>query len=1372
MNRIIILILFCSLLLNDHLHAADILFNRLDVNSGLASNEVSCIYKDKKGFMWFGSSSGLNRFDGYEFRTFRHNVDDAPFSEEYITKITETEDGNLWITYQDSKISIYNPHRNTFITLDDASRLLGIPANISEVFQDKDFRLLYATGNNELFRYDFSTQESVRLPVDPEEGPICDIYQKEEAVYAIHSSGTIEKINRQDKRVFKEKQLNIDCKAKRFMLFVDSDNEIWVYLDPESYDGLFRFDPSNGQWTHYTTSTPLPLSSSLIRGITEDNNHVIWIATDHGGLNLLDKKTETIRYLKNNPFDIRSISQNSVISLHKDDTGIIWAGTYKEGVNYYHPSIFKFGCIRYPIMEAEDAEINDCNCVLEDRDGNLWIGTNGNGLLHYNRTTRQYRKYQHNPKDPNSLSSNVVICLTNDAEGNLWVGTYVGGLDCFDGQRFRHYHPQPEKLGELSNNSIYSLYADESNQLWIGTLGGGLDCLDLKTGTWGHYQASDARNPLLSNYIYSLSKGKTNEIFIGTSLGVNILDTKTGTVSVFKGTNNKQLFTDKAINTVYRDSRNLMWIGSNNGLSIYDASQNKLYHLDKTSGLPDNDIMSIQEDENAVLWLGSKNGLLQIIPQTDKDNTYHFNCTTYYESEGVQGRVFNRNSICRTTAGELIFGGTNGLTLFTPSLIKYNYNIPQIAITGFYIQNDQILPGKELNGKLILQEDISYSNELALQYDERSFSMTVSAFSYFLPEKNRFSFIMEGFDKKWTHIDAGNRTITYTNLSPGTYTFMLKAENNDGVWSKEPVKLLITILPPFWATNWAILCYIILGIFLAYGIIRFIIHLQKKKFAAEQERLLGNQLHEMDEMKLRFFTNVSHEFRTPLSLIITPIEKLMKSETNPETQKILKLIYQNATQLLQLVNQLLDFRKIDVQGIKLLLSSGDIVLFVRNITYSFKELSERKNIRFSYSTTFPSLMMKFDTDKVFKIVSNLLSNAFKFTPEGGEIAVTLSLQQGEEGKNSLLIQITDTGIGIEADKQDLIFNRFYQIPAEEGANPIIGTGIGLHLCREFVKLHNGTISVKSEPGKGSTFTVCLPVELPEIHEIISSPDAEGNKENEPEKPVLSAGETAENTLPDNRPVLLIVDDNPDFREFMKLSLKDTYHILTAADGEQAWNSILEGLPDMVVSDVMMPITDGIVLCKRIKQDIRTSHIPVILLTAKSAEESKLTGLEAGADDYIGKPFNMDMLILKIQHLIEIKNRMQKQFMQAAQSGIQLADIPISSLDEQLMRKAISYIEEQIANPELSVERLSREMGMSRVNFYKKTSSITGKTPVELIRTIRMKRAAQLLEKSQMRINEVAFEVGFNDIKLFRKYFKDEFGVLPSDFMDTTKTKKG
>lgn len=1350
-TKALLLITILSFCLSGSLFAMEeILFNHLGVKDGLSSNEITCILKDQKGFMWFGTTSGLNRFDGYEFSSYKPGDIDSFFVEEGISDLVETADGKIWITYYDGKIGVYEPSIDCFVPQEevlDSLRLESLPARI---FTDRDKRLYYTTYDNGFYRYDPSQGKVSLYPLDKAEGGVCGIGDVNDRLYVIHTSGKIQGIDKASgKSVFQDDYLTAYAKAQPFYMFADSEGELWLFLNPGHSDGVFRLNPKTSVWKHYTTSTPIALSSSMVRDVREDMNGNIWIATDHGGINILDKTKEKMRYLKNNPFDLKSLGQNSVVCLYRDDTDIMWAGTYKNGVSYYHESIFKFQTVRYPLLQTLDASNNDYNCVVEDPTGDLWVGTSGNGLLRYNRKTGEYTRYRAGKESENKISGDVVISMTKDLNGNLWIGTYMEGLTCFDGKRFKHYRDIPGSKDGLSSNSVYSLYADTKNRLWIGTLDGGLDCLDLSTGEWMYYRAGDKHNAIHTDIVYSLSGDSKGDIFVGTSSGVNWIEPETGKVSSFDGTKDGSFrFKDRIINVVFSDSRQLLWIGSNHGLHIYDPLNDRIYQLNQSTGLPDNSIMSILEDEYHTVWVGTKNGLLNIAPSRNANNEYQFNWNSYDESEGVQGRVFNVNSAVRLASGELAFGGTNGLTFVNPSHIRYNSYSPPAVITGLTVNNVPVVPR---------------GNRLTLEYGERNFTFNISSCCYFLPLKNKYAFKMEGFDPDWTTVDAKGRRVTYTNLNPGTYTFQVKARNNDGVWSKEITSLEITILPPFWATGWAIALYLIIGLLFAYGIMWFILRIQQKKMEQEKEKAIVRKQHEVDEMKLRFFTNVSHEFRTPLTLILTPLEKLMKTEENAETKQILRLIYRNADRLLKLVNQLLDFRKIDVQGDTLVLSTGDIVPFVRDVAYSFKELSEQKHIRFSFSSVFTSLPMRFDTDKVFKIVSNLLSNAFKFTPEGGMITVTLSLLPDKEGRNKLLIEVSDSGIGIPADKQEAIFDRFYQVSSSDKGNPVMGTGIGLHLCREFVRMHQGSIAIKSQLGVGSTFTVTLPV-IPQDHQdIISSPD-EGEENEKRVSLVETTPETADTgAVKTSESTLLVVDDNADFLEFMRLSLSSAYSVLTAVDGEDAWKLIPEELPDMVISDVMMPITDGITLCRRIKGDIRTSHIPVILLTAKSAKDSQLVGLEAGADDYISKPFNMEMLLLKVRHLIEMKKKMQKAFMQSSTMGIALTEVQASSMDEELMRKAIGYIEEQIANPELSVERLSREMGMSRVNFYKKCLSITGKTPVELIRTVRLKRAAQLLEKSQMRVNEVALECGFNDVKLFRKYFKDEFGRLPSDY---------
>ena len=1360
---------FCLLFLMGNVRGwaldEEIRFNHLGVADGLSSNEITCMLKDQKGFFWIGTTEGLDRFDGHEFKRYRREAPDSIFVEEGVSNLLETADGKIWITYHDWRIGLYEPDADRFVPIAeimDSLRQTEMPARL---FMDNQRQLYFSTYNGGFFRYEPRQGRVVRYALETGEQGVAAMGDAGDRLYVAHFSGRIEGIDKASGRsVFQDDYLKPFTNGLPIYMFADSDGELWIYLEPGHHDGLFRLDPRSGRWRHYTTSSPTALSSPIVRDIKEDAKGNIWIATDHGGINILDKKQETIQIIRNNPFDKTSLSQNSVVCLYRDDTGILWAGTYKNGISYYHESIFKFKTVRYPLLQTLDASNNDFNCVVEDRAGDLWVGTTGNGLLRYNRKSGDYTRYRAGRESENKISGDVVISMTQDARGDLWIGSYMDGLTHYDGKRFTHYrHREEQGADGLSGNSVYSLYADKSDRLWIGTLDSGLDCLDRSTGKWSHYRMDDEpERSLNANIVYSLTGDARGTIYVGTAAGVNIIDPESGCVSRFEGTRDGRVpFRARTIHTLFCDSRQLLWIGTNQGLHIYDQVNDRLYTLNRSTGLPDNNIVSILEDDYHTLWIGTKNGLLNVVPVREPNREYRFNWDSYDESEGVQGRVFNTNSAVRLASGELAFGGTNGLSFVDPSHIRYNSYAPSVVLSEFAINNEPVKTGKTYEGQVILRKDIAYTDKLTLPYDARNFSFKMASHGYCLPLKNRYAFKMEGFDSEWTTVNASGRHVTYTNLNPGHYTLTLKARNNDGVWSKEITRLEITILPPFWATGWAITGYVIAGLLLAYWLMRYILSVQKRRLHREQERAMTRKQHELDEMKLRFFTNVSHEFRTPLTLILTPVEKLIKSERNPETLQVLQLIQRNADRLLKLVNQLLDFRKIDVQGDSLVLSAGNIVPFVRDIVASFKEISVQKQIQLTFTSAFSSLPMKFDTDKMYKIIVNLLSNAFKFTPEGGKIGLTLSVRVDEADKNQLWIEVSDSGIGIPADQREAIFERFYQVVSDDKRQQVSGSGIGLHLCREYVRMHGGSISVKSVPGAGSTFTVTIPV-VP-----VDQPKAlptEGETVNEPIFPAHEPEKTGNEPVSDgSRPTLLLVDDNPDFLAFMRLTLSAQYHLLTASNGEEAWKIIPEALPDMVISDVMMPVTDGITLCRRIKEDIRTSHIPVILLTAKSAKESQLTGLEAGADDYIGKPFNMDMLLLKIRHLVELRKRMQRAFTQSPEKGIPLAEVQISSLDEELMRKAIAYIEEQIANPELTVERLSREMGMSRVNFYKKCSSLTGKTPVELIRLIRLKRAAQLLEKSQLRVSEVALQCGFNDMKLFRKYFKEEFGVLPSDY---------
>lgn len=653
-----------------------------------------------------------------------------------------------------------------------------------------------------------------------------------------------------------------------------------------------------------------------------------------------------------------------------------------------------------------------------------------------------------------------------------------------------------------------------------------------------------------------------------------------------------------------------------------------------------------------------------------------------------------------------------------------------------------------------------------MKYSDNVFSVEFAALNFLHPEKVKYIYRLKGFNKTWLTTDGYNRRITYTNLNPGEYYFIVKASNNDGLWNGQEAQLKITVLPPFWKSNFAILLYLIFVAGLLFLLRWLELRRARMNYRNEQELQEAQRRHDMDMMKIKFFTNVSHEFRTPLTLIISPLEQMLKKLKNSDQEKQLALVYRNARRLLNLVNQLLDFRKMEVDEIKLHPTFGDIIQFLKETTLTFSDISEKKDIHLSFYSSVSGFNTLFDHEKLERTLFNLLSNAFKFTPSKGSVAVEIELENEINGSKTasekignevkwLIIKVKDTGIGISEEKHEQIFERFFQNDLP-GSLMNQGSGIGLALTKEYVKLQGGTIDVESAPGKGSCFTLHLPFNQLE----------EGSISEEVSYLAIDSGENVNETsemkgfkVDKKKPLILIVEDNEDFRFYLKDNLKQRYNILEAENGEEGWERILTYMPDLIVSDIMMPEMDGIDLCHRIKTDRRTFDIPVILLTARITDEQKLEGFEHGADEYITKPFSFEILEVRIKNLIAQRQNLRKSYQKKIE--IKSEEIKIDSADEQFIKKATDLVERELSHPEFSVETLSRELGMSRVHLYKKVLALTGKTPIEFIRFIRLKRAAQLLEKSDLSVSEVAYRIGFNNPKYFAKYFKAEFNTLPS-----------
>lgn len=1342
-------------------------FLHLDNTNGLSNNQVQCIFKDSRGFMWFATNSGLNRYDGTNFKIYKHIKND-PLSipSDRFTGIQEDINANLWLHVNEDIYYVYNSSTEKFMTNIDSLlaewQLPPSPA-IIEIDGAKNLYMYYREKG--IYKYNPQNKkitvyrQSLSDKNSFSTGEIEDIKIFGHYVWVLFRSGLLERWNENTGLVdlrntyFEENRQNSTLSKS---LFVDSENNPWIY--PGIADkGAACFDLKTEKWDLLGKTQAIPLSTDFVRRIAEDKDGLIWIATDHGGINIIDKKKENITVLRNDIYNNSSIGQNSVISIFCDNEGIVWVGTYKNGLSYYHPNMFKFKKTPLHYYFSHDSETFDCNSLYKDQNQNLWIGTNGRGLVRYNEKTKDIRIFRHDMNNLSSISSDIITAILEDHAHKLWIGTFLGGLNVFDGNKFTRYQTNEKDKNSLSSKSIYGLKEDRSNNLWIGTLGGGVNKLDAQRKNFTRYDQSNTQN-LLSNYLLSMSMDKDKNIYLSTAQGLNMIDKEGHIVPYFAQGLQQDSLTNLVINNTIVDSRGFVWIATDYGLNIYNPFTQRFMYVTTKEGIPSNEVVSMIEDNKGDIWAGTRSGLVCFRCKGDK-NILEYSVTNFDENDGLPSSICNQNAIFKDSEGLIYVGTTKGYTCFDPAKIVFNTEVPKPRFTELLIANEIVRPDTKLGGRIILDRSITEINRLELNHDETNFTILFSSMNYIHPQRDHYKYMLEGLDKEWTLIKNGIGAASYSNLNPGTYKLIVYASNGDNLWSETPLVMEIVVRPPLWLTWWAFVIYTLIIAALLRLFLKFKLNKQKHEFEQTQQIMEANKLHEVDELKLRFFTNISHEFKTPLTLLLTPLEKLLQSDTTEEQKTLLNIMHRNAISLLNMVNEILDFRKLDLKKMNLNASVGDVISFVRDICQSFSSLASTKSIKLTFTTYINELRMEFDSEKLHKIISNLISNAFKFTNDNGQIDISISIIEtlSEADTKQLCIKVSDTGIGIGNEFLDKIFDRFYRIENTQNSHQS-GTGVGLHLVSEYVKLHNGQIFVESELEKGSTFTVILPM---------NNPDYKQEKIQDIIYTAISAEEeinpSTENNAEDksNLPMLLIVDDNEDFRNFTKSLFTDSYRVITANDGVEAYDIVLDRLPDIILCDVMMPRMDGYELCRKIKEDIRTSHIPIILLTAKTSEENKYSGIEAGADDYIAKPFNINMLTLKIAKIIERQKKYHQNFKKKI--DISPSEIQIMTMDEKFVKKAIALVEEHIGDPDFLVEDLGREMGMSRVYFYKKILALTDKSPSEFIRFIRLKRAADLLEKSQLFVNEIAFQVGFNDPKYFRKYFKEEFGLTPNDY---------
>ncbi|HCV81566.1 two-component regulator propeller domain-containing protein [Zunongwangia profunda] len=1339
-------------------------FAHKGVADGLSPGAVNDFYKEKDGFLWIATTSGLNRYDGYEFQNYSpKSSNPSAIQSRNFRRIFKGPLGNIWCETPEG-INIFDPIDQSFTSDQDAILKYF---NISErkvkdiISIGDDFLLIHTDASVTRVNAEKNTKDELKdynsyLKQESITPTSVNVSDKNE-LWIIYTNGLIHKLDINSFSIISEyhhlKEI-FGGEQHDFRMVIDNNGDLWIHLF-QNY-GVFNYQIEKNKLNHYTKeSKELPLSSNLISAIEKDGDGKIWIGSDLGGINVIDVNDLFVRYIKNNTEIGNTLSHNSITSLYVDQDGILWIGTFKNGIDYYHPNIIRFPLQKKLLSNPESLPFNDVNVFTEDNKGNLYIGTNGGGLLKLDQETGKYEQFLHDVEDPNSISSDVIVSLLFDSKNRLWAGTYLGGLNLLTKDGFKHFRHDPKDSTSIAGDNIWELFEDSKGRLWIGTLTAGVDIFDEKNSGFIHSFEGGGKYPIHANYISSINEDQNAKIWIGTSNGIDVIDPLENVVDhLYHIPEDDTSLSDDNILTIYKDKKQHMWIGSHKGLNLYNEKNGAFYRYRKEDGLPGEKIIGIVEDEENDLWITSSFGIAQFKKGSVKEINARIppDFKIYNDLDGLQGNLFNENSIYKNRDGEILVGGLNGYNVFKPQEFEYNQKQPKIIFTEFSLFNDDISTGEKIGNKVLLKKPLYETEKITLKHDQNFFSIEFAALDFFQPSKNNYRYKLEGVDNGWQNLSSSQRVASYTNIDPGTYNFSVQASNNDQVWNREGAMLTIEILPPFYKTIYAYIGYVILIIVLLYLGRKRIIQKQRKNFEIQQEKREAAYLHKMDLMKIRFFTNISHEFKTPLSMILSPVSRLNQQHLGADVKEQINIINDNAKRLLNLINQVLDLG--NVKNDTLLTSSkANIIDFIADIVNGFSDYAESKGVKLFFVSEESKFYTIFDMDKLDKIVYNLLSNAVKFTPLGGEVHIILevgeSLPDPEEKteKKNFIIKVKDTGIGISEKDQPQIFDRFYKSDLENDLNKT-GSGIGLALVQEYVKLYSGEISVVSKEGGGSLFTIKLPLQNIPMSEIPSNKEKLSNK-------IL--GEN------DALPTVLIIDDSREFLNYLGKTLRESYNLFIAVDGEAGWKKTLSIVPDLIICDWEMPGMKGTDLCLKIRNDARTKHIPFILLSGNQREENKLAGLKAGANDYITKPFKLEVLRSRIDNLIE----QRKSFQEAYRKKIELPkvtnQVTIETEDEKLMRKVFQTIKSNYQNPDFGVERLALDLGVSRSFLYNKTLSLFEKTPSELITDIRLEKGKELLAKSQLTISEIAFKTGFNNPKYFTKNFKKKYNILPSAY---------
>lgn len=1320
------------------------LFQNYNVSNGLDDEKIHCVFQDSEGWIWIGTDYGVFLFDGYEFETFEFNeVAGSTLKNALIRVIFEDRRGNIWFGTDFQGVFKYSRHNSQ---LHQYKNQASSHNSVYEIIQDRNNNLWLGTEdglsyfNPQTEQFEFTLNKSNNeLPGNSIRKLFLD--QKNRLWVGTNKGIAILDENNVLTETYLTGNQYDERENEIWEIFRNDRGVIWIgtYLG-----GLYKIDTVAQKSVAVTLDSDV-VRSTTVRSITQDNSGDMWFGT-RGGLYNLDSNTGKIvryAYQVDNQY---SLIHNSVLDLLIDKKGDLWIGT-RNGLSYLNFDRQAFAYLSAKHYDPNKLKNGDVYTIWEDEDDKLWIGTESGGVNIYspNNNSTEYLTTD------DGLSKNCIKAICPDNNGNVLIGTYLGGMNIYNPKTgvCRVFMNDPENAGSISDNEVWSIVRDSRDRIWVGT-SKGLDLFDVQSETFQHYDQVDEMGQ--ASMIYEDSRGY---------LWVYSADKEK--LILIKPFDSYKVF-DIQSRALCEDVYGNMWMGTlGHGLIKMDSNFEIVERYTTDDGLPNNVLNGLINVNNESLWISSNNGLSRFDIEREEFRNF-------FSTNGLLNNKFNYGAYHKIKNNCLAFGGKRGVDFVFLDKISRNNYVPPIAITGFRIFNKEVAVSKS-GEDAFLKKHISLTDEIVLNYDQNMISFDFTALNYANSNKNKYKYKLEGFDREWNDIGTA-RLATYTNLDHGEYIFKVVGSNNDNLFNEEGAKLSVVITPPLWKTNWFRGLSILFLLFVVYVIIIMVRNREKIKQELIFERQTARQMKEVDRLKHQFFMNISHEISTPLSLILGPLDKIMSMDIKDRIINTnLELIKRNTVNLKKLVNQLLDYRKLETGNVKLELKKGNLKVFVENIVEAFRFTAEDKGIMLTIKSYQPSVFICFDTDKIEKIVNNLVSNAIKYSRKNGEITVAISSVFADDVENSnylippldvaqskynryVKIKVTDTGIGIAPDDLSKIFDRFRRIKSSTDVEPQ-GMGIGLALTKELVKIHNGHLRVRSQIGKGSRFSVFIPF-------YDEDSECEGGSLNELSD-ALAEDRSIENSsiLSGNQSIVLVVDDNPDLRSFIRSHFEPEYRVIEANNGKEGWTKSLENVPDIVISDVMMPVMNGNDLCRMLKKDERTSHIPVIMLSALGSNENQLAGIDAGADDYLTKPFDIGLLKAKVDNIFSVRKSLRERY--SKEMVLKPKDIVLASPNEKFLKKLIDVVEKNIANEELDVEFLAKNMMVSRTQLYRKIGALTDMSPKEFVRELRLNRAAQIVKQNKMNISEVAYSVGFSDVSYFRKCFKDKFGMSASEY---------